>query len=76
MNLPNCFYSRLTLNGNDRGLPDEVCNEISNELWPNRELNNDSTTNFDVESDGEDYPAISAFLKQFNINECYITYGW
>lgn len=76
MTLPNCFESRLTLNGNDRGLPDDVCDSISNHLWANRELNNDSTTRFVVESDGEDYPTISAFLKQFNVDECYITYSW
>lgn len=55
-------------------MPDDVKNEISDELWPNEELGDNDTAFIDIKD--EKYPVIVAFLKQHNIKECYINYGW
>jgi len=75
--LPEPFKYRLVLDADNRALPREVCNEISNELWVNEEQSNGSTLFYSREDHGEDaYPRLDAYLELHGVKECYIHYSW
>jgi hypothetical protein len=82
MELPKCFETRITLNINSKEVPDEVCNEVREKLWPERELgDNDTTAIYDATGkedpdEAEDYPILCAYIASFGLKKCYINYGW
>ena len=81
MSLPKVFETRVTLNCYG-DVPDEVLYEISNKLWPDRELSdNDTTCIYDATGkedpdEAEDYPNLCAYLVKHGLKRCYINYGW
>jgi hypothetical protein len=64
------------LNGFDKSVPPEVKKEIS-EFWELCEMGDMGYVDFSAKfADEEMYPNLIKFLKDNNVEECLLDYGW
>lgn len=73
----DCIKTTVVMECIHTNCPPEVVNEVSNEIWPDAELGNDTAYyNWEDERDAERYPITAAYLRSRGITNCSIHYWW